>query len=96
MPVTRSAVARDPVRWTRDTHQTLDVGVHHIAWSGVFVAVGRQLRFQVADAIQLQPPENTADRGRTQAEPLRDPHASPAFAPEPFDLHDPLLRGAAR
>src|SRR5437879_854735 len=64
--------------------------------SRVLIAVGWQLRLDMADAVQLQPPQHAADRGLAQPEPVRDPHAGPALPPQLLDLHDPLLRRAAR
>jgi hypothetical protein len=39
----------------------------------VFVATGRQPRLQVADAVQPQPSQQTANGGRAQADLLGDP-----------------------
>jgi len=87
---TISAVTGDPVRRPLDPHQTLDVEVQHVTRSRVFVAVGRQLRFDIADAVELQPAQHTADRRMAQPELVRDPDAGPSLSPEPFDLNDPL------
>ncbi|MEO6981635.1 MAG: hypothetical protein ABI072_00795 [Edaphobacter sp.] len=70
--------------------------MQHVAWNRMFVAVGRQFRLQSADPVQLHAAKNTAHRRRTPTELLRDPNARPSFSPEPFDLHDPILRCAAR
>jgi hypothetical protein len=68
-----SAVAGDAVRWPLDAHQTLDIQVQHVARSRMFVAVGRQRRLDVADAVQLRPAQHTADRRMAQPELVRDP-----------------------
>jgi len=68
------AVAGDPVRRPLYAHQALDIQVQQVARSRMFVAIGRQPRLQVADAVQAQSPQHTADGGRAQAELLGDPH----------------------
>lgn len=74
----------------------LDIQMQQVAGSGVFVAVGRLLRLQVADAVQLQTTQYTAHRRRAQTELARDPDPGPTLPPEPFDLHHSLLGRASR
>src|ERR1017187_3069612 len=89
------AVAGDAVRRPLDAHQALDIEMQQVAGSSVFIAIGRQLRFDIADAAQLQPPQHAADRGRAEPKLLGDPHPGPTLPSQPLDLHDPLLRRAA-
>src|SRR5277367_3905365 len=91
-----ATVAGHPMRRPLDTHQPLDIEVQHVTRMWMFVAVGRPLWFDIADAAQLQTAQRTADRGATQTELLADPHSGPTLTPKLFDLHDPLLRRAAR
>jgi hypothetical protein len=51
-----AAIAGDAVGWPLDLDQPLDVQIQQVARSRVLIAVGRQLRLDMANAVQRQPP----------------------------------------
>jgi len=51
---------------------SLDVEVQQIAGKGMFVAHYRRERMQIAPAIQMSSPQDTADRSRTESGALSD------------------------
>ena len=90
------AIAGDAVRWPLDFDQALDIEVQQIAGRRMFVAIGRQLRLQIADAVELKPAQDAAHRRWPQLEFLRDANPGPAQPTQRFHLSDPFLRRLAR
>lgn len=90
------AVAGDAVRGPLDLDQALDIEVHQVAGRGMLVTVGRQLRLQIADPVQLQPAQDPADGRRSELELLRDANPRPALAAQRFHLSNPFLGSLAR
>ena len=70
-----AAVAGDAVRGSCNAAQLLDVQMQQIAWGGVLVTVGGRQRLQIANAVQLEPPQDAADGGPAQpgGEAMRQP-----------------------
>ncbi len=62
----------------------------------MFVAVGWQLGFEHPDLVQLEPREDAAYGGATEAGQLSDLDAGPALAPKQFDALHNVGRRASR
>lgn len=63
-----------------------------LAWVLAFIAPDRFGGFQGAEAVQAQPTENPADRGRGDTGFGGDLLARPALAPQPLNFCDNCLR----
>ncbi len=66
--------------------QLLDVEMEQVAGGGMFVALYRRTRLQIADTAESMAAEDAADGGPAQAYGLRDPAAGPALAAQKQNL----------
>src|SRR5580658_3680779 len=89
-------IAGDAMAWLADASQLLDVDVQQISGSIALVAVGRQLGFEHADFIELEPGEDAADRGPAEAGQLGDLDAGLALPPQLSDALGHGRTGLAR
>ena len=88
-----ATVAGNPMRGPNDASQLLDVQMQQVAGRVVLVALDDRRWLQMADAVELQTPEDAAHRGAAQARVLRDPIAGPALPAQGLDALDLLAGG---
>src|ERR1700758_3225381 len=89
-----SEVAGHAMAGFGDATQFLDVQMQHVTGSQVFIALNRLTWFQIAQAAELEPAQNTADRGPAEACLLRNAQSGPALPTQclhQLDLLGPAL-----
>src|SRR5215212_2240740 len=87
-----AAIAGDAVADAVDPAELLDVDVDHLAGMGTLIAPDRLGRFECAELVEPQAPQDAADGCRREPELSSDLLAGPALPTQSFHLLDDGLR----
>jgi hypothetical protein len=86
-------VAMNAVPYLAEAAEFLDVEMQEIAGSGMFVALNGSRRLQIAEAIEFESPQDTADGSRAEPGVSGDTATGPALAAQVFYLLHKLQGG---